>query len=70
MLPFLSHSRYPWLVFTLFTIPKAFADHIGVIQRNAIGSWARLQRENQPRPEIILFGNDPGTAEISRELGL
>ncbi len=51
---------------TLFSIPKAFKGHIGVIQRNAIGSWAQLQ----PRPEIILFGRDEGTAEIARELGL
>ena len=57
-------------MFTLFTIPKAFAGHIGVIQRNAIGSWVRLRHEGQAQPEIILFGNDPGTAEISRELGL
>jgi hypothetical protein len=57
-------------VFTLFTIPKAFKGHVGVIQRNAIGSWARLQPQLQPRPEIILFGNDPGTAEVAREFGL
>jgi hypothetical protein len=30
-------------VFTLFTVPKAFEGHIGVIQRNAFGSWARLR---------------------------
>lgn len=57
-------------MFTLFTIPKAFAGHIGVIQRNAIGSWVRLRREGLPQPEIILFGNDPGTAQVARELGL
>jgi hypothetical protein len=51
---------------TLFSIPKAFKGHIGVIQRNAIESWTRLQ----PRPEIILLGNDEGTAEVARELGL
>jgi len=53
-------------VLTLFTIPKAFRGHIGVIQRNAIESWTHLQ----PRPEIILLGNDEGTAEVARELGL
>ena len=51
---------------TIFAIPKAFRGHIGVIQRNAIESWTRLQ----PRPEIILLGNDEGTAEVARELGL
>jgi len=53
-------------VFTLFSIPKAFKGHDGVIQRNAIGSWAQLN----PRPEIILFGRDEGTAELAAELGL
>lgn len=51
---------------TLFTIPKAFKGHIGVIQRNAIESWTHLQ----PRPKIILLGNDDGTAEVARELRL
>lgn len=51
---------------TIFTIPKAFTGHIGVIQRNAIQSWTKLE----PRPEIILFGRDAGTAELARELGL
>jgi hypothetical protein len=51
---------------TLFALPKPFRGHINVIQRNAITSWTRLS----PRPEIILFGNEDGTAEIARELGL
>ena len=51
---------------TLFSIPKAFRGHIGVIQRNAIKSWTLLQ----PRPEIVLFGKDEGTAEVARELGI
>jgi hypothetical protein len=51
---------------TIFSIPKAFRGHIGVIQRNAIESWTHLQ----PRPEIILLGNDEGTAELARHLGL
>jgi hypothetical protein len=53
-------------VLTLFTIPKAFKGHIGVIQRNAIESWTQLR----PRPEVILMGSDEGTAEVARELGL
>jgi len=51
---------------TIFAIPKAFKGHIGIIQRNAITSWTKLQ----PRPEIILFGEDEGTAEIAQELNV
>ena len=51
---------------TLFTIPKAFRGQVGVIQRNAIESWTHLQ----PRPEIILLGDDEGTADVAREFGL
>ena len=50
----------------IFSIPKPFRGHIGVIQRNAITSWSLLH----PRPEVILFGDDAGTAEIAQELGL
>ena len=46
---------------TIFAMPKAFAGHIGVIQRNAITSWTRMC----PRPQIILFGDDAGTAEVA-----
>ena len=51
---------------TLFATPKRFQGHVGIIQRNAITSWTRLN----PKPEIILFGTDDGTAQIARELGL
>jgi hypothetical protein len=51
---------------TIFTIPKAFKGHIGVIQRNAIVSWTKLE----PHPEILLLGSDEGTAELAAELGL
>jgi len=53
-------------VLTIFATPKAFRGHIATIQRNAITSWTLLR----PRPEIILFGDEPGTAGICRELGL
>ena len=52
-------------MFTLFSIPKAFKGHIGIIQRNAIASWRRLH----PEAEIILLGNDPGTQEAAEDLG-
>jgi len=51
---------------TLFALPKAFRGHIDVIQRNAIQSWTMLK----PAPEILLFGDDEGTAEIAQEFGL
>ena len=47
---------------TLFACPKPFKDpHIRTIQRNAIRSWLELR----PRPEIILLGDEAGTAEFS-----
>lgn len=51
---------------TIFAIPKAFQGHTATIQRNAIASWTMLR----PRPEVLLFGNESGTREICRELGL
>jgi hypothetical protein len=50
---------------TLFTIPKAFSGHAGVIQDNAIGSWTRLGTGC----EVILFGDDPGVAEAAARHG-
>jgi hypothetical protein len=51
---------------TILAMPKPFRGHAGVIQRNAIASWTRLQ----PRPEVILFGHEEGAAECAGELGL
>jgi hypothetical protein len=51
---------------TILASPKPFEGHFGLIQRNAIGSWIRLS----PRPQIILFGDAPGTHELAEELGL
>ena len=51
---------------TLFTIPKPFRGHADIIQRNAIQSWTLLQ----PRPEIILFGDDEKTAVVAKEFGV
>jgi hypothetical protein len=51
---------------TLFTTPKPFRGHIATIQRNAVQSWTLLR----PRPEIIIFGDEAGTAEIAREFDL
>lgn len=51
---------------TFFTTPKPFAGHISVIQRNAIRSWQRLHSD----VEILVFGDDPGAAEVCRDLGI
>ena len=50
---------------SFFCIPKAFRGHIGLIQRNAIQSWMRI-----PGCEVILFGDDDGTAEAAKEFRL
>jgi hypothetical protein len=51
---------------TIFTCPKPFQGIIKTIQDNAIQSWLHLK----PTPEIILFGNEPGTAEYAQKYQL
>jgi hypothetical protein len=51
---------------TIFATPRAFAGEFDVIQRNAITSWTRLR----PQPQVLLMGNEPGTAAICRQLGV
>ncbi len=51
---------------TIFSIPKPFIGHIKVIQTNAIRSWVSLH----PACEVILFGDEEGTAELASELGI
>lgn len=48
---------------TLFTVPKAFKGHIGIIQVNAIQSWLQAF----PGAQIILFGEEEGLAEVAAE---
>lgn len=50
---------------TLFTTPKPFSGHSGIIQRNAIRSWTLLS----PRPEILIVEEVEGAGEVARELG-
>ncbi len=50
---------------TIFTVPKPFRGHIGVIQRNALGSWTRLE----PRCQVIVCGEEEGAAEAAAECG-
>jgi len=51
---------------TFFSTPKPFAGHIGIIQRNAIRSWQQIH----PDVEVLLVGDDAGTAEICEEFGI
>jgi hypothetical protein len=52
---------------TLFACPKPFDnEHIRNIQRNAIRSWLLLR----PRPQVILFGDEAGTAETCAEFSV
>jgi hypothetical protein len=51
---------------TIAASPRAFKGHFGVIQNNAIHSWLALH----PKPQVILFGNEEGTATIALELGI
>jgi hypothetical protein len=51
---------------SIFSTGKPFLGHTGVIQRNAIISWTKLV----PRPDVFLFGEEEGSAEIAQELGL
>ncbi len=51
---------------TIFTCPKPFIGRTAVHQRNALQSWLRLE----PRPEIILLGDEVGAAQTAAEFGL
>jgi hypothetical protein len=53
-------------VLSIFTIPKPFVGHIGIIQRNSIRSWLALR----PSCEITLFGDEEGTADSASQLGV
>jgi hypothetical protein len=51
---------------TLFAIPKPFRGRTETIQRNAIASWTRLGAGTR----VVLFGDEHGTAEAARDLGV
>ncbi|MFC1964602.1 hypothetical protein ACFLWG_01170 [Chloroflexota bacterium] len=53
-------------MFTIFSTPKPFKGHIKIIQTNAIRSWVSLR----PECEVILFGDEEGTAELASEVGI
>jgi len=51
---------------TFHAIVRGFTGEFDWIQRNAIGSWLRLE----PTPEVLLFGDDePGAREFAAEVG-
>ena len=58
--------RKELLMLTIFSCPKPFRGHFNIIQKNAIESWKRLT----PKPQIILFGNEEGAAEVTNEFGI
>jgi hypothetical protein len=51
---------------TIFSTPKPFRGHSGVIQLNALKSWSLLH----PNVEVILFGDEEGTAKACKDLGI
>ncbi|MFP3855398.1 MAG: hypothetical protein ACLFWD_14010 [Anaerolineales bacterium] len=51
---------------TLFTAPKAFENHIGRIQRNAIRSWLALGEQ----VEVLMIGSEAGMGRAAAELGV
>jgi hypothetical protein len=52
-------------VLTLFTVPKPFAGPIAEIQRRALAAWTALG----PDVQVLLLGDEDGTAEAAREAG-
>lgn len=51
---------------TIVTSPKPFVGNQAIMQLNAIRSWLALQRAC----EIILIGDDEGTANVAAEFGI
>ncbi len=53
---------------TIFTSPKPFTknEHINVIQRNALASWANLG----PAVEVVMIGDEEGMEEVAAEYGV
>ena len=47
---------------TIFSIPKPFDGHIGMIQENAIGSWTRLH----PDVQVLLLGDESGIRHAAK----
>ncbi|MBI4974114.1 hypothetical protein HZC27_05910 [Candidatus Roizmanbacteria bacterium] len=52
---------------TLFFVPKAFEGNFAIIQENAIKSWTTVI---DPRPQIILLGNEKRAKDICTKYNL
>lgn len=50
---------------TIFSVPKPFEGRAGDIQRRSLASWAALGADVQ----VLVLGDEPGTAEAARETG-
>jgi hypothetical protein len=50
---------------TIFSVPKSFEGHIGVIQRNALRSWCALG----PTCQVIVCGDERGVEQAATEFG-
>jgi hypothetical protein len=50
---------------TIFTTTKAAKGTISISQRNTFACWRRLE----PACEILLIGEEEGSAEMAREFG-
>lgn len=51
---------------TLFSTPKPYQGESDILQRNALASWLQLGRNVQ----ILLIGDDAGTADVARDFGV
>jgi hypothetical protein len=52
-------------VLTLFTVPKPFVGRATLRQENALASWRALG----PAVQVIVFGDEVGTADAARAVG-
>lgn len=50
---------------TMFSTLKPMVGRAVLVQQNALRSWSRLT----PKPEVLIFGDEEGAAEICAELG-
>jgi hypothetical protein len=51
---------------TIFTAPKPFVGHIGIIQRNALRSWLALDAHIQ----VVMIGDEDGMRQVASELAV
>ncbi len=49
---------------TIFTIPKRFSGHTGIIQENAVRSWLAVTESDK----IVLFGEEDSVGKVADKL--